>query len=114
MNASRPVWFVSLIAACAISLTGCKPGNRNAAKEPKISGSPSDAPVTIEPKWVSGQRYVMRMESSQSYELPNFGGGRGGGQPTNNPPLESTFAQEYSLIVTNAGDGQRGIEMEIL
>ncbi len=115
MNASNLVWLVSLIAACAVSLMGCKQGNRNAAPESKITGSPSDAPVAIAPKWAAGQRYVMRMESSQSYQLPNFGAGRRpAGQGTNNAPLESTFAQEYSLLVTNASEGQRGIEMEIL
>ena len=119
MNSTVRVLTVTL---CAVALLGAcrKKDGAAAGQEPKITGSASDAPVVIEPKWAAGQRYIMRMESSQSYQLPNFaalgrgGGGGAGARGTNNPPLENTFAQEYALVVTNAADGQRGIEMEIL
>jgi hypothetical protein len=115
MKMNRLLWITLLAAASLVPLTACKKNASAAKEESKITGSPSDPPVAIAPKWNAGQRYIMRMDSAQSYQLPNLGGGRGrGNQDTNNAPLESTFAQEYSLVVTNAADGQRGIEMEIL
>jgi hypothetical protein len=118
MKSIRAVLFCLLALGCSALIAGCKKNTGPAAqKESKITGSPSDPPVSIQPKWTSGQRYLMRMESVQSYQLPNFPGmGRGasGATGTNNPPLENHFAQEYALTVTNADDGHRGIEMEIL
>ena len=110
----------SLVTLCGVVLlSACREKKGAAAgREAKITGRPSDAPVVIEPKWAAGQRYVMRMESSQSYQLPDFAAmGRGGGAGaagTNNPPLENNFALEYGLVVTNAPDHQRGLELEIL
>jgi len=104
---------LAAIALVCIGFTSCKKNNDTAGKESKISGSPSDVPVALTPKWTVGQRYVMRMESAQTMQMPNFG--PGGGQPgTNTQTVENNFSQEYSLAVTNAGDGNRGMEMEIL
>lgn len=118
MKSIRTILFCALVLGCGAFASGCKKNTGTAApKESKITGSPSDPPVAIQPKWTAGQRYLMRMESAQSYQLPNFPGlGRGasGATGTNNPPLENHFAQEYALIVTNAADGHHGIEMEIL
>lgn len=118
MKSIRAILLCVLVLNCGVFVSGCKRNTGPAAqKEPKITGSPSDPPVAIQPKWTAGQRYLMRMESAQSYQLPNFPGmGRsaGGTTGTNNPPLENHFAQEYALIVTNAAEGHRGIEMEIL
>jgi len=106
------------ILCCALALiTGCKKkeGGAASAGEAKITGSPSDPPVAIVAKWTAGQRYIMRMESAQTMQLPNIFGGRGpGAGGTNNPPVENNFAQEYALTVTNAADNNRGLEMEIL
>lgn len=110
--------FCLLALACGALISGCKKNTGPAAqKESRITGRPSDPPVAIQPKWTAGRRYLMRMESAQSYQLPNFpvlGRGAGGAAGTNNPPLENQFAQEYALTVTNAADAHRGIEMEIL
>lgn len=118
MKSIRAALFCTLALSCGFLVTGCKKNTGpTAQKESKITGSPSDPPVSIQPKWAAGQRYLMRMESVQSYQLPNFPGmgrGPGGATGTNNPPLENQFAQEYALVVTNAADGHRGIEMEIL
>jgi hypothetical protein len=121
MKSIRAILICALALNCGVFVSGCKKSTGPAAqKESKITGSPSDPPVAIRPKWATGQRYLMRMESAQSYQLPNFpgmgrgAGGAGGGTGTNNPPLENHFAQEYALVVTNAADGHRGIEMEIL
>lgn len=103
-----------VIALVCIAFSSCKKSNGNTGKESKISGSPSDAPVALTPKWTAGQRYVMRMESAQTMQMPNFMAG-GGGQPgTNTQSMENNFSQEYSLAVTNADAGNRGMEMEIL
>ena len=115
LNSMSRMMFAAL--CCATVLTACKRNNGAAANEPKITGSPSDAPVAIAPKWTAGLRYLMRLESSQSIQLPNFmGGGRGGagGADAKNPPMQTSFAQDYALVVTNAADGLRGIELEIL
>jgi hypothetical protein len=118
MKSIRAILFCAVVLGCGAFISGCKKNQGAAAqKESKITGSPSGPPVVIQPKWAAGQRYLMRMESAQSYQLPNFPGmgrGAGGATGTNNPPLENHFAQEYALTVTNAADGHRGIEMEIL
>ena len=101
-------------ALVSLAFTSCKKSNGSTSDESKISGKASAAPVTLTPKWTTGQRYVMRMESAQTMQMPNFGPG-GGGQPgTNTQTVENNFSQEYSLTVTNADDGNRGMEMEIL
>ena len=103
-----------VIALTCFGLTSCRKSNSSAGDESKISGSPSDAPVSLAGKWTPGQRYVMRMESAQTMQMPNFAAA-GGGQPgTNTQSVENNFSQEYSLTVTNAEDGNRGLEMEIL
>ena len=101
-----------LIGLVCFAFVSCKKKGSGAGDEPKISGSPSDAPVELTPKWTAGQRYVMRMESAQTMQMPNFG--PGGGAGTNTQSVENNFSQEYSLTVTNASDGNRGMEMEIL
>jgi hypothetical protein len=118
MKSIQAILFCLLSLGCSTLIAGCKKDTGPAAqKESRITGSPSDPPVAIQPKWAAGQRYLMRMESVQAYQLPNFPGmGRGtdGTTDTNNPPLENHFAKEYALTVTNAADGHQGIEMEIL
>lgn len=112
-------WLVVVLCGLAL-VAGCKKSDGTTAaakKDGKITGSPSDPPVAIELKWSPGQRYIMRMESAQSYQLPNMPGmgGRGrGAADANNQPLQNNFAQEYSLTITNAADNHRGMEMEIL
>lgn len=103
---------LAFVGFACLALMSCKKGKGGAGDEPKISGSPSDAPVALTPKWAAGRRYVMRMESAQAMQMPNFG--PGGGAGTNTQSVENNFSQEYSLTVTNASDGNRGMEMEIL
>jgi hypothetical protein len=103
----------SVLSIAAIIFVGCKKESASGSREePKITGSPSDAPISLVPKWAPGKRYVMRMESMQSMDMPDLGGG--GAADGKNAPMENNFVQEYSLNVTNAGGGNRGLEVEIL
>jgi len=54
------------------------------------------------------------MESDQSTEAPNMQAARGGQPQKATVKMENRFAQEYALTATNAADGNRGLEMEIL
>jgi hypothetical protein len=107
-------WLV-LALACAALSSGCKRSDKaGSTKEPKITGSDADAPVSLVPKWKPGQRYVMRMESDQTMEMPDPTAARRGKPSDKTVQMQNTFAQEYALTVTNAADGNQGIEMEIL
>lgn len=98
-----------------LSLTACKKSNDTSApKESKITGSPSDAAISLKPTWPAGKRYVLRMESDQSTEVPNMQAVRDGQAPKATMKIGNRFAQEYALVATNAADGNRGLEMEIL
>jgi hypothetical protein len=111
----NPILRLALAVSCAVIANGCKKSEQTTARqEPKITGSPSDPPVSLLPVWKPGQRYVTRMESAQTMEMPAAAVGRG--RQTDGQPvlIENNFAQEYSLVVTNAPDGNRGLEMEIL
>ena len=106
-------WAVVAAVLC-LSVTGCrKSGGNGNQTESKVTGKPSDAPVDMTPKWSPGQRYVMRMESAQTMQMPNAMMGRGAA-PGGTSRMENNFAQEYALTVTNAAETNRGVEMEIL
>src|SRR5688572_30109165 len=71
------------VALCIVlSFTACKKSNDPSAqkepKESKITGSPSDPAISLQPTWPVGKRYVMRMESDQSSEMPNMQASRDG------------------------------------
>ncbi len=108
--------LLAALLCCASTAISCRKSESTSAggKDAPITGSPKDAPVAIAPAWKSGSKYVMRLESQQSMQLPNFGGGRGQQRQTNNAPIDTVFAQDYTLTVTNADGGNRGMEMEIL
>ena len=75
-----------------LSFTACKKSNDASApaqKESKITGSPSDPAISLKPTWPTGKRYVMRMESDQSSEMPNMQAARDG-QPQKAPPRRFT------------------------
>ncbi|HEY0552598.1 MAG TPA: DUF6263 family protein [Verrucomicrobiae bacterium] len=106
------------IVCVVLSFTACKKSNDASAqkesKEPKITGHSSDPAVSLKPTWPVGKRYVMRMESDQSTEMPNMQPARDGQPPKATMRIGNKFAQEYALVATNAADGNRGLEMEIL
>lgn len=107
-----------IVATCAATLlVGCnkKSGDAasNSSKETAITGKPTDAPVAITPAWKSGNKYAMRLERTQTGRLGPMGMGGRRGQQANDAPVETVYAQEYTLTITNAADGKRGAELEI-
>ncbi len=107
------------VALClALSFAACKKSNDASAqkesKDAKITGSASDPAVSLKPTWPVGKRYVMRMESDQSSEMPNMQASRDGQPQKATMTIGNKFAQEYALVATNAADGNRGLELEIL
>ena len=114
MKLNSFLWLTTAMA-CACLSNGCKrSADSRTSREPVITGSPSDAPVSLVPKWQPDHRYVMRMESDQTMEMPDPGAARGGKPSDKTVAIQNTFAQEYALTVTNAPDGNQGVEMEIL
>jgi hypothetical protein len=110
------IWVMAVLFC--LGAAGCKKSNQSGqagpgGQEAKIEGKASDAPVEITPKWKPGQRYVMRMESAQTMQMPNVMAGRGAA-PGGTSPMENNFAQEYALTVTNSPGPNRGMELEIL
>lgn len=114
---NRVSYFAVASVALLMCVAGCKKNSSDAAaqKDSKITGKPTDPPIAIMPTWKPGNKYLMRLERAQTMPLP--GGGRRGaanaGGPQNNAPLEVTYAQEYTLMITNAGADKRGVELEI-
>lgn len=74
------------------------------SKQTPITGKRTDPPVELKAEWKPGKRYVMLLELNQGAQM-NFGQ-----RPTSQ---ETVFSQDYTVTVTNASDGARGLEMEI-
>jgi hypothetical protein len=92
---------------CLVPGGGCKKSSSegsSAKGEEKITGKKSDPPAELKPQWKPGNRYVMHLDSTQTMEMNQ------GPQPVSQ---ETTLAQDYALLVTNAPDGQRGLELEL-
>jgi hypothetical protein len=112
--------FAAISAALLLMFApGCKRNSSDgsAPKDSKITGKPTDPAVAITPTWKPGNKYLMRLERAQVMPLPGGGGRRGplanAGGEQNNAPLEVSYAQEYTLVITNADGAKRGIELEI-
>src|SRR5436190_19648343 len=90
----------ALAPLCVVlSFTACKKSNEaSAPKESKITGSPSDPAVSLKPTWPTGKRYMLRMESDQSSEMPNMQAARGGQAQKATMKIGNRFAQEYALV----------------
>ena len=91
--------------AIAIGVCGC---NRSSVKETPITGKASDPAVTMTARWQDGKRYIFRVESVTSSQVPR----------KNTAQLiqtETSLAQDLAFSVTNvAPDGSRVLHMEIL
>jgi hypothetical protein len=118
-NKSFTFALTAVAAALLVVFAGCKKDSSNAGapKDSKVTGKPTDPPVAIAPAWKTGNKYLMRLERSQTVPLPDGarGGRRGAANAAaqNNAPLEVTYAQEYTLTITNAGANNRGVELEM-
>jgi hypothetical protein len=76
--------------------------------EGKITGSPSDPPVTFLAQWSPSNRYVFHSQVTSSSEEPRLG--------VNKPiPQESTLGLDYVITVSNTrSNGSRSLQMEII
>ncbi len=105
--AASAVWkrAVGLMAClcCCFSIAGCSKGK----KEPKITGRPSDPPVSLHCAWKPGLRYRLRLELDTLTDLPIPG--------TQETDLHRvSFAQECLVTATEARAGNVSLDMEIL
>jgi len=89
-----------------LALAGC--GRSRAVKEPPITGKASDPPVTLQPHWESGKRYLYRVDVSTTAIIPRRVTGK-------MMRAETTLGQDLSFSVTNAAAGSdtRVIRMEL-
>jgi hypothetical protein len=114
---SLPSVLAAILCAAIVPLSGCKKKSSDSAASDNaapIVGKPTDAPVAIKPAWKSGNKYLMRLERTQ---VGRFGPvaartRRGQGQ-NSDAPVETTYAQEYTVTITNGAAGNRGAELEI-
>ena len=94
-----------LTMAITLVVCGC---NRSSVKEAPITGRASDAAVTMTARWQEGKRYIFRVESVTSSQVPR----------KNTAQLiqtETSLAQDLAFSVTNVTpDGSRVLQMEIL
>jgi hypothetical protein len=94
----------SLGLTLVLFITGC---GRQAAdeKDTPITGRRSDPPVQLRAEWKPDRRYLLRVEAMQSMELPF--------PPGSKTAQDTMVQQDYSVTVTNAGNGRKGLEMEV-
>jgi len=82
--------------------------NRSGIKEAAITGKPSDPPVAMQPAWQPGKRFIYRVETTTSSQVPRKNTGK---------IIQAAFTlgQELAFAVTNvAPDGSRVLNMEVL
>jgi hypothetical protein len=96
-----------LAGLLVLTLVAC--GRSRAVKEPPITGKPSDPPLTMQPHWESGKRYLYRVDVSTTALIPRRVTGK-------LMRAETTLGQDLAFSVTNAPGGSDGrvIRMELL
>jgi hypothetical protein len=94
---------LSLAVALALVLGACHRSN-----EAPITGKRSDPPVSMQAVWQPGKRYLYRVESTTSSQVPRK-------NTTRIIHADTTIGQDLAFAVTNiAPDGSRLLQMEIL
>ena len=94
------------LMCCLLVSVGCSRGK----KEPKITGKPSDPPVSLHCAWQAGNCYHLRLEMAVLTDSPAL-------DPKEKGLHRVTFAQECLVTATNAVRGKAGnigLDMEIL
>ena len=110
LSYARPFLF-ALGVALSLPLAGCKksaPAQSSSGATPSDPAIKSDEPVSLQPKWISGNRYVQHMDMEQNMELS---------MPQMPKPMkqETTMGQDYSVTVASERPGGgRDLELEIL
>ena len=107
MNLPRAFCHYAITACLLLVAASCSKSSHAKIKEPPITGKPSDAPVELKAQWQPGKRYVIRMELTRGSEVR---------RANQREPLqrEDRLAQEVAVTVTNAPNGNRGLELELL
>src|SRR5580765_7168726 len=101
----RVLLLGGLMLVLILALVSC---GRSRAKEPRITGKASDPPLTMQPHWESGKRYLYRVDVSTTAIIPRRVTGK-------LMRAETTLGQDLSFSVTNAaGSDGRVIRMELL
>ena len=88
---------------------GCSRSSRSGsgARDGKITGSPSDPPVTFVARWEPSNHYAFHSEVTSSTEIPR----QGVSKPV---PQQSTLGLDYVISVSNSSsNGARALELEI-
>ncbi len=97
--------YAVLALALACAGVGC---NRSSRHEAPITGKSSDPAVTMTARWQEGKRYIFRVESVNSTQVPRK-------NTTQLIQTETSVGQDLAFSVTNvAPDGSRVLQMEIL
>lgn len=101
-NSIRFAWLALALACAGV---GC---NRSSRHEAPITGKSSDPAVTMTARWQEGKRYIFRVESVNSTQVPRK-------NTTQLIQTETSVGQDLAFSVTNvAPDGSRVLQMEIL
>ena len=82
--------------------------NRSGVKEAPITGKAGDPPVTMKAAWQAGKRYIYRVETTTSSQVPRKNTGK---------IIQAgfTLGQDLAFSITNAApDGSRVLNMEVL
>lgn len=97
------------IAALAMIVGLCGVGcDRSSIKEPPVTGKSSDPAVSMTPRWQEGKRYIFRVESITSSQVPRK-------NTSQIIKTDTSLSQDLAFSVTNvAPDGSRVLQMEIL
>ncbi|MBK8001417.1 MAG: hypothetical protein IPK15_22615 [Verrucomicrobia bacterium] len=97
--------YAVLALALACAGVGC---NRSSRHEAPITGKSSDPAVTMTARWQEGKRYIFRVESVNSTQVPRK-------NTTQLIQTETSVGQDLAFSVTNvAPNGSRVLQMEIL
>jgi hypothetical protein len=95
--------LLAIVMACLA--IGC---DRSSRHEAPITGKSSDPAVTMTARWQEGKRYIFRVESVNSTQVPRK-------NTTHLIQTETSVGQDLAFSVTNvAPDGSRVLQMEIL
>lgn len=111
-----PYVLAAILCAAIVPLSGCKKKSSDSAASDSatpIVGKATDTPVSIKPAWKSGNKYLMRLERTQVGRFGPAAAPRRGQRQNNDAPVETTYAQEYTVTITNGAAGTRGAELEI-
>jgi hypothetical protein len=94
---------LGLAVSLAVVASACR-----RSSEPPITGRPGDPPVALRALWQPGKRYIYRVDSTTSSQVPRR-------NTSTMIRADTTIGQDLAFSVTNvAPDGSRLLRMEVL